>query len=949
MKKIVILALLFSAGSLFSYSYQTLKTDHFYIHFPEHLNKEKALQAAEWAEGAYETLRKIFPYDVAPVHIKLITDSDDANGSAITHPVNLIQIYLTEPSSESEIGYGDWLQGVIIHELTHIFEMDAVNGYSSILRTIFGKPAFPFTNPNYTTPIWFHEGMAVFNESVFTEDGRLNSTEYDTYYRRDALFYRFPDISLFSSYFTNPQYPYGSSPYIYGAGIFKEIYNTLSEKKNFTGDLAYNQAGRFYYFFNYGTENLLGEELPYTEVYQRFTQSETKRQEKNLLVLSALPFTESKVLKVPEDLNEITSLASSLYNPLLFYIEKSASQKPVLYQYNPVEKKKMEILSEKGLGDRLFVSPSGNFLYFTLFKKLNSEFYSVPYFYDIKKKKYYPVSSKLTRMTEIASSYNDSQLIGIKITEEGEKNLTLFDQNSQELKTLETKTRAYSPLFLPDGNHVLTFESMKKETTLYSFDLSTGEKKLVLSLKGKVRTPVLSGDTLYFSYDLNGVYNLYSLSLKDNKLTALSHLKTEGILPAPSLNQLYFLYLGKKNHEIHEISLLNIKSYEPETLPKISSQSIPFESYQPKKIDAPVYESYIPFYYSPIQGWMPLFQYDGTNLYTGLNLSGSDPLGNHFFSLSPYYGLSEKDYGYFLNYTYFPDDSILFFKFSASKNSTTYTNAPLLASGTSDYIQKEFENSLYSGIKVETLNFSFALGLGGIYNSWKSDSSAQYYFSFYTGSFYGPSIFLQFSNKDFYLDSIVPENGIDLYLSYTHFIDPDIQQMTAKTGLSLSLFLDSVLSLQNTLEAQLGEKLPQEYFVLSMRGYRDSSIRGYYYWMGSFEFLFPFLNINAGFSNKPFFFRSIYLNLFYDYAQVSNTGFGKMKLDDFYIAMGGELGLSMLLTYGFYLDFVVGYAYAQTSGESSYYFNFKVPFSFLSDQAGISAELQRKKILSGKY
>ena len=223
MKKIIFKNIFFFLALLIfplsSYSYTTLKTSHFYIHAPKDVEEKTLIEMGEWAEGAYKTLREIFPYDVAPVHIHVHHQMDLANGSASNIVLNKINVFLHSPGPQEEFSFQNWFQSLIIHELTHVFELDASRGYAKILRFLFGKPPVPFTTPNTTAPFWFHEGMAVFNETLLTSDGRLNSPFYQSIFRATALSNAFPNISRLNFYDLNPQYPYGSSVYVFGSGF----------------------------------------------------------------------------------------------------------------------------------------------------------------------------------------------------------------------------------------------------------------------------------------------------------------------------------------------------------------------------------------------------------------------------------------------------------------------------------------------------------------------------------------------------------------------------------------------------------------------------------------------------------------------------------------------------------------------------------------------------------
>ena len=168
-------------------SWYTIESDHFDVDFscrgrPDSSSLQLAREVADIAEEVHATLTPTVGWTPrARTQIIIADFYDYSNGWAAPFPNNVITIIPTPPGG-SRTNEGDWLRTLILHEYSHILQIDRVAGAAKALRKVFGR----IIMPNALAPAWLNEGYAVYNETRFTDFGRLRSAEYDMMARAAA-------------------------------------------------------------------------------------------------------------------------------------------------------------------------------------------------------------------------------------------------------------------------------------------------------------------------------------------------------------------------------------------------------------------------------------------------------------------------------------------------------------------------------------------------------------------------------------------------------------------------------------------------------------------------------------------------------------------------------------------------------------------------------------------
>ena len=198
--------------------FSTISTRRFDIHFHQ---REEAIarRLASFVEAAAAEVDRSVGAAVGRVHVILVDQNDLSNGWATPLPYNTIEISAAPPASDSIIGNtSDWLRLVFIHEYTHVAHLSRAGGWINGLRRGFGR--MPLLFPNLYQPLWAIEGIATWQESAVTREGRVAAGDFRLLIDRAGAAKRFDPIDRANG--GNVDWPAGNGPYLYG-GYFHDF------------------------------------------------------------------------------------------------------------------------------------------------------------------------------------------------------------------------------------------------------------------------------------------------------------------------------------------------------------------------------------------------------------------------------------------------------------------------------------------------------------------------------------------------------------------------------------------------------------------------------------------------------------------------------------------------------------------------------------------------------
>lgn len=236
--------------------FRWLRTPHFTIYFHE----GRAAMAARLAPLAEDTWAAVsMRLGLTPpahTHVVLADQSDAANAWAFPLPFNTVLIHASTPSGAERIGRStDWLRVVFTHKFTHIVHLDQSEGWARGLRRMFGR--MPLAFPNLFLPEWMIEGLAAYEESVVTGEGRLGAGDFRAIEREAARAGRFLSLNRVNGGLV--AWPAGEAPYAYGLGFHEFLVDRAGESS--LGDAARRSAGRLAFFSTPAFADVYGEPL----------------------------------------------------------------------------------------------------------------------------------------------------------------------------------------------------------------------------------------------------------------------------------------------------------------------------------------------------------------------------------------------------------------------------------------------------------------------------------------------------------------------------------------------------------------------------------------------------------------------------------------------------------------------------------------------------------------
>jgi hypothetical protein len=200
------------------YSYKTIESDHFKIHFPGQY-QDFAYYFLNLAETIHKNLKKTYFIDNAKTNLVLVFNHDVSNAYTTVHGLDTIVFYLTPPETGTFANYKNWYEQLIIHEYTHVITLRPYQHFLNYtFRLFFGVP------PNLALPNGLIEGIAVIEEFYQKDEGRLFDTNTNSLIRNQLLYHKFPSIEeiLGGSYY----WPMGNINYLYGARYIQNNFRT---------------------------------------------------------------------------------------------------------------------------------------------------------------------------------------------------------------------------------------------------------------------------------------------------------------------------------------------------------------------------------------------------------------------------------------------------------------------------------------------------------------------------------------------------------------------------------------------------------------------------------------------------------------------------------------------------------------------------------------------------
>lgn len=886
-------------------SWRTLESEHFAVHFSDQYDwqsqQEFAQEIIAYCEDAHARLALFMRWQPKQKTNVVVGDFYDyVSAWATQFPHNTIFICPTF-DKDMRVNYSDWLRQLIIHEYTHILNMDMSYGIPRFFRRIFGR----IIVPNTVIPLFMQEGFSVSNETRFTSLGRSSSSYYQMLMRSKILADRFFPVDKCVTY-DLAQYPSGETPYFYGS----QFYDYLASKYGDTVLTKYSNwlSGGLPLFYNTQAKRVFGKNL--YSLWQDFKAQSYQEYAQQIQIIRENPVTQA---------NQMTQTGFNTQSPVfspdnqkIYYLARTNNDYPGLYELDLATAKNIKLLS-KNISSNIRISSDGATLIFSV-----RDYYQNNYRFD-DLYAYSLAGKKLTRLThglrasDADFSRIDSNIVFVR-NQNGQTDLCLMKLATKEIIPLshrEDFTQYSNPRFAPDGKKIAVAIWKKGGAQdIYIYDLATEWLVPITEDYYLDIEPSWSqdGEYLLFSSDRNKVFNIYAYHFKTDKLYQVTNVVTGAFSPelASDNHKLLFQSHSDQGYDIY-LAQINLDSLAQHALVEMrASDTLADIKYDifPTTVSTSLY------YYNPFPSilpkfWLPMVMYEHREKWSyGALTYGADALFQHQYLLQAFYNPQTKKPNIYFNYTLDKFKSTILFN--------------------AEYEYQRLQGSIAS-------RFSF------LKNDYQHYLTGSYLFDYKYNLDNGLGLFYQFNSSKFYPYSISPEQG--RYLGFKGKIfKKDLLSKSDKSGLSL-VFAEYInLPIKNhilMLNANIGFTFDGYFFTMG-RSNASFVIRGASQSNSAHngisfitEYRFPLVWIERGFGTLPIFFRNISGKVFFDTGRlfeglnITNSSYPTLK------GGGIEISLQTLCFFQVPVNFTLGIA-SNLSDKliSQYYFKIyhSIPF-----------------------
>ncbi|MFQ6109294.1 MAG: hypothetical protein ACE5L7_07055 [Candidatus Aminicenantales bacterium] len=622
------------------------KTDHFDIYYyVEDIHLLKNI--ADMAESAYlrisEEIKHQLSATVPLIYYKTFTDMEQTNLFQIPEGV----LGVAEPVLYRVVIHGDMaldeIQDLLEHELTHIFEYDILWGSP-------GGALYSVRQP----PGWVMEGFAEYNTQ--------NWSSWSTLIVRDAVLNdRIPELTESGNLFS--RYPLPRQPdYDFGHAI----YDFIEHKFGRNGIREFWQSLKNF--------PLLGKKDPIQRAFRQKPKEFNHEFKKYL----RQRFKDYFLRENPEDYSIAIGPEFPL-NPYYFALSHALSPSGDIVAALTANIKDADI-------DIILISTKDGSVIKNITKGFTLKYEHIKYEVDPSKGSDIAWSSDGDKIAFFAragqkhslfiiSALSGKTLTAIKIPydqpaspcfyPDGEGILfTAFHDGIHDIFKIDlptgevlqlTKDDLYekAPAISPDGKHVAYTIRLDTYDKIFLSPLDNFQKKTQLTFgRGNTITPHFTSDSkeIFFSGDMRGAFNIYSLNLETGDLKSYTDVRTGNFLPVPFPNDSKKVIFSSFNKGAFQI----FKSeFEPVVEKKVSfeekSADVDYKRFEPtvsiniNKDNIKPYKGIGKLYLASRPPVDTIVSSDGS-IYGGSAIVFTDLLADHTFFLMAYQVRSFRSY-----------------------------------------------------------------------------------------------------------------------------------------------------------------------------------------------------------------------------------------------------------------------------------------------------------------
>lgn len=521
----------------------TIETGHFFVHF--HNGAERTAKVvAKIAEEVYGPVTSLYQYRPTGKYHFIIRDHDDySNGAAFFYD-NKVEIWA--PAAEFEFrGAHNWLRNVVTHEFTHMISLQSARkitqripafylqaiGYEEDRRedVLHGGPNVIASYPIAMTvvPGWFAEGIAQY---------QIPGLGYDTWdSHRDMILRTAALDDKLLSY--NEMGVFGKNSLgnekVYNHGFAFVAYLAKSYGIESLRNIARNMKGFFRLTLDGALKKATGKSA--RALYAHWIGSIRARYKEE--TRDILQYQVEGTLVEPEGIANFHPEWSPDGSKVIYITNRGRDylSKTMLVIKNLADGKSTVISS--GVRYPISWSPDGSKVAYAnkaARSKGGSRYYDI-YIYDLNKRQEYRQTRAL-RAHSPDWSPDGNKLIFIH-GNDGTENLAVLDlgnKQTKDISSFESGEQLYKPRWSPDGKTILFGMSSGNNRNLYVMDLENQEIAPLLESKSDARDAVFSrdGTKIYFSWDKTGIFNIYSIDIRNRSTTQWTNVIGGAFMPS---------------------------------------------------------------------------------------------------------------------------------------------------------------------------------------------------------------------------------------------------------------------------------------------------------------------------------------------------------------------------------------------------------------------------------
>jgi hypothetical protein len=584
------------------------------------------------------------------LRVILVDQTDQSNGWATVIPYNLIEITAVPPPGHSVIGNtDDWLRLVFAHEYTHIVHLEKSRGWFGGLRRVFGRLAILY--PNLFLPDWQIEGLATYEESQMTGQGRVRAGDFKMLLDTAAAAGRFAPLDRATSGVID--WPRGESSYLYGAYFHQYLADRYGDDA--IAQLASETAGRLPFTGSRAFRKVYGRSLG--DLWDDFERESTQR--------AAAGRDAPRRARLTRHGFIVTAPAFAA-DGRLFYSISNPHDFPALMErlLDGTSRR----VATRFYGNRLAVAGS-----LLVFDQLEIDGH-VALFSDLYAR---PVDGgdtrRLTRGARAADPdvAADGRTIVCTVQEAGRRTLATMtvppDGEIAEPRALisEEATEFTSPRWSPDGRSIaVERRRLGGPSEIVLVDVASGGvRTLVTSPDGRNISPmwIPAGTAVVFASDRGGgAFTLYRVDVASGGVSRIENAGAGAQSPAlsPDGSQLVFVGYSADGYDLYALPGKDVDGttvggrrdhLQPFALPD-RDRGIPDQIEE--SVDRSPGRPYTPWSTLAPRFWVPYVEADGDHTTIGAATGGFDALGRHTYALSGGWTVPRNRPDLYVDYAY---------------------------------------------------------------------------------------------------------------------------------------------------------------------------------------------------------------------------------------------------------------------------------------------------------